>query len=79
MIYYGKLSFIKTKKSSVLKICEVKIMTNYERIKQMSVEEMATFLQEVEYRRAFDGSGAKWESKGTVINWLESEVEDNAL
>ena len=54
-------------------------MTNYERIKQMSVEEMATFLQEVEYRRAFDGSGAKWKSKGTVINWLESEAEDNAL
>ena len=54
-------------------------MTNYERIKQMSVEEMATFLQEVEYRRAFDSSGAKWESKGTAINWLESEVDDNAL
>lgn len=52
-------------------------MTNYERIKQMSIEEMATFLQEVEYHRAFDGSGAKWQSKGTVINWLESEVEDN--
>lgn len=54
-------------------------MTNYERIKQMSVEEMAKFLQEVEYRRAFDSSGAKWKSKGTVINWLESEVADNAL
>lgn len=53
-------------------------MTNYERIKQMSVEEMATFLQEVEYSRAFDGSGAKWKSKGTVIKWLESEVNDNA-
>ena len=43
-------------------------MTNYERIKQMSVEEMATFLQEVEYRRAFDGRGAKWESKEVVVN-----------
>lgn len=52
-------------------------MTNYERIKQMSVEEMATFLQEVEYSRAFDGSGAKWKSKGTVVNWLESKVDDN--
>ena len=52
-------------------------MTNYECIKQMSVEEMAKFLQEVEYRRAFDGSGAKWKNKGTVINWLESEVADN--
>ena len=38
---------------------------------------MAKFLQEVEYRRAFDGSGAKWESKVAVINWLESEVADN--
>ena len=76
---YGKLLFIKTKKISVLKICEVIKMTNYERIKQMSVEEMAKFLQEVEYRRAFDSSGAKWKSKGTVINWLESEVADNAL
>lgn len=54
-------------------------MTNYESIKQMSFEEMAKFLQEVEYRRAFDGSGAKWESKVTVINWLESEVADNDL
>ena len=52
-------------------------MTNFERIKAMSVEEMATFLQEVEYRRAFDGSGAKWKSKGAVINWLESEEKDN--
>ena len=58
-------------------LCEVKTMTNFERIKQMSVEEMATFLQEVEYRRAFDGSGAKWKSKETVIKWLESEVDDN--
>lgn len=53
-------------------------MTNFERIKSMSVEEMATFLQEVEYRRAFDGGGAKWESKGTVIEWLESDVTENA-
>lgn len=53
-------------------------MTNYEHIKQMSVEEMATFLQEAEYRRAFDSSGAKWKSKGTVINWFESEVKNEA-
>lgn len=53
-------------------------MTNFERIKQMTIDEMATFLQEVEYRRAFDGDGAKWKNKEAVANWLESEVDDNA-
>ena len=49
--------------------------TNYDRIRNMSVEEMATFLQEVEYRRAIDGGGAKWKTKDAVAKWLETEVK----
>ena len=48
---YGKLSFIKTKKISVLKICEVIKMTNFERIKQMSKVELASFLMRTKFSK----------------------------
>ena len=48
---YGKLLFIKTKKISVLKICEVIKMTNYERVKQMSKIELASFLMRTKFSK----------------------------
>ena len=83
---YGKLLFIKTKKISVLKICEVIKMTNYERIKQMSVEEMALLLMKVNC--AYDipcmlgTSGCKYPHINNNCSicfkeWLESEIDDN--
>ena len=52
-------------------LCEVKTMTNYERIKQMSVEEMAVFIKNIAL-----GLNVGW-LKGNIQKWLESEVDDN--
>lgn len=52
-------------------LCEVKIMTNYERIKQMTVEEMAVFIKKIALELNVD-----W-LKGNIQKWLESEVDDN--
>ena len=46
-------------------------MTNFERIKQMSVEEMAVFIKKIALELNVD-----W-LKGNIQKWLESEVEDN--
>lgn len=67
-------------------LCEVKRMTNYERIKQMSVEEMALLLMKVNC--AYDIpcmlgiSDCKYPhiDNNCIIcfkEWLESEVGDN--
>ena len=62
-------------------IKEVKIMTNYERIKQMSVEEMVRFLESIRndfYGRIIKINGYDiWDSFNNIEEWLESEVEDN--
>lgn len=50
-------------------------MTNAEKLRSMSDEELAEFLAEVEYRRAFNGGGAKWYDYNGVLCWLRKEVE----
>ena len=44
-------------------------MTNFEKIKSMSVEEMTEFIKSV-------ALGTNW-LKGNIQKWLESEVDDN--
>lgn len=44
-------------------------MTNFEKIKSMSVEEMTEFIKSV-------ALGTNW-LKGNIINWLESEVQED--
>ena len=46
-------------------------MTNYERIKQMSIEDMAVFIKKIAL-----GLNVDW-LKGNIQKWLESEVDDN--
>ena len=62
-------------------LCEVKTMTNYERIKQMSAKEMARLLGNIfvdcyEYTRTINGKTI-FDSFNSIEEWLESEVEDN--
>lgn len=61
-------------------IKEVKTMTNFERIKQMSVEEMVRFLESIRndfYGRIIKINGYDiWDSLNSVEEWLESEVDD---
>ena len=59
----------------------VKRVTNYERIKQMSVKEMARLLGGVfvdcnEYTRTINGKTI-FDSFDSIEEWLESESEDN--
>ena len=56
-------------------------MTNFEKIKAMSVEEMASFLnysvyENEDYHTVIDKNVLI--GLDDVIDWLESEVEDNA-
>lgn len=56
-------------------------MTNYERIKQMSVEEMARLLGSVfvdcyKYTRTINGK-TMFDSFDDIEEWLESEVDGN--
>ena len=62
-------------------LCEVRRMTNYERIKQMSAKEMARLLGNIfadcdEFTRTIDGKTI-FDSFDSIEEWLESEVEDN--
>lgn len=62
-------------------LCEVKRMTNYERIKQMSAKELArllgcVFVDCYEYTRTINGKTI-FDSFDSIEEWLESEVEDN--
>ena len=62
-------------------IKKVKTMTNYERIKQMSVDEMVRFLESIRndfYGRIIKINGYDiWDSFNNIEEWLESEVDDN--
>ena len=62
-------------------IKEVKTMTNFERIKQMSVEEMVRFLESIRndfYGRIIKINGYDiWDSFNNIEEWLESEVDGN--
>ena len=60
---------------------EVKTMTNYERIKQMSAKEMARLLGNIfvdcyEYTRTINGKTI-FDSFNSIEAWLESEFEEN--
>ena len=62
-------------------LCEVKKMTNYESIKQMSVKEIARLLGGVfvdcyEYTRTIN-SKTIFDSFDSIEEWLESEIDDN--
>ena len=62
-------------------LCEVKKMTNYERIKQMSDKEMARLLGNIfvdcyEYTRTINGK-TMFDSFNSIEEWLESEFDDN--
>lgn len=56
-------------------------MTNFERIKQMSTNEMARLLGNIfvdcnEYTRTINGKTI-FDSFDSIEEWLESEVDDN--
>ena len=56
-------------------------MTNFERIKQMTVSELARLLGSIfvdcyEYTRTINGKTI-FDSFNSIEEWLESEVEDN--
>ena len=56
-------------------------MTNYGRIKQMSINEMARLLGSIfvdcyEYTRTINGK-TMFDSFDSIEEWLESEVDDN--
>lgn len=62
-------------------LCEVKRMTNFEHIKQMSIKEMARLLGSIfvdcyECTRTINGRTI-YDSFDSIGEWLESEVEDN--
>lgn len=62
-------------------LCEVKRMTNYERIKQMSTKEMARLLGNIfvdcnENTRTINGK-IVFDLFDSIEEWLESEVKDN--
>ena len=62
-------------------LCEVKRMTNYERIKQMSTKEMARLLGNIfvdcyEYTRTINGK-TMFDSFNSIEEWLESEADDD--
>ena len=70
-------------------IKEVKTMTNFERIKQMSIEDIANKIlscissDPCDYCQYRDSSNCKGyhcrhlSDEDIIIEWLESEVEDN--
>ena len=56
-------------------------MTNFERIKQMSINEMARLLGSIfvdcdEFTRTIDGK-IIFDSFDSIEEWFESEVDDN--
>ena len=64
-------------------LCEVKRMTNFEHIQQMSVKKMARLLGCIfvdcdEFTRTIDGK-IIFDSFDSIEEWLESEVDNNDL
>ena len=62
-------------------IKEVKTMTNFERIKQMTVSELARLLGSIfvdcyECTRTINGKTI-FDSFDSIEEWLESEIDDN--
>ena len=62
-------------------IKEVKTMTNFERIKQMTVPELTRLLESIfvdydEFTRTIDGK-IIFDTFDSIEEWLESEIDDN--
>ena len=51
-------------------------MTNADRIRSMTDEELASFLAEVEYRRSIAGGGAIWLDDEGAMNWLKQPYKE---
>ena len=54
-------------------------MTNADRIRAMSDEELARFLAEVEYRRSAAGGGAIWKGMAHALEWLQQPTEEDDI
>lgn len=52
-------------------------MTNADRIRAMSDEELAEFLASVENRRSASGGGAQWCGMAHALKWLQQPAEDD--
>lgn len=52
-----------------------KVVTNGDRIRAMSDEELAKLLAEIEYRRSGFGGGAKWKDSAHALIWLQLPAE----
>lgn len=53
-------------------------MTNADRIRAMSDEELARFLASVENRRSANGGGAQWCGMAHALKWLQKPAEEVA-
>lgn len=53
-------------------------MTNADRIRAMSDEELARFLAEVENRRSAAGGGAIWKGAAHAKEWLKQPAKEDA-
>lgn len=51
-------------------------MTNADRIRSMSDEELARFLASVENRRSAAGGGAQWCGMAHALKWLQHPAEE---
>ena len=52
-------------------------MTNADRIRAMSDEDLARFLASVENRRSAAGGGAQWFGMAHALKWLQQPSEDS--
>ncbi len=50
--------------------------TNWDRIREMSLEELGRFLASVENRRSAAGGGAIWKGAAHAIQWLRETAEE---
>lgn len=51
-------------------------ITNADRIRSMSDEELAKFLHEIERRRSATGGGAKWSDAQDTLCWLREPAKE---
>ena len=56
--------------------CRTEPMTNADRIRAMSDEELARFLAGVENRGSAAGGGAIWKGMAHALEWLQQPAEE---
>ena len=56
-----------------------RILSNADRIRAMSDEELARFLAEVENRRSAAGGGAIWKGMAHALEWLQQPTEEDDI